>query len=707
MDDSTSLDYEFEGFRLDTALQVLVSPAGEALPLPSRAFATLRYLVERAGETVDKSVLMANVWPTTVVAENNLNQCILALRRVFGEAAGARRFILTIPGRGFRFVAPVRVVPRGHAAPQETAASLPAAPRGPLPAPRSWRGARWLAAAVLCAVLGLGLWLWLGHPQAVTDPAEYLQLTDVTDTAVAPVLSADGRMLAFIRNGSEFRGRGQVWIKTLPDGEPVQLTHADGELWAPVFSPDGTRVAYSEIDDRRGTWDTWTIPVDGRSEATKLLPNAQALTYIGAHEVLYSEFDVGQHLSVATSFDDRSAHRQVYSPEHERGMAHFSYLSPDRKSVLVAEMGPTGAFGPCRLVPFGGGGPGYEVGPPDSACRFAAWSPDGAWMYFSAIAPSGVHLWRQRFPHGVAQQITFGPSQEQTVFATPDGSLLTAIGMSHSELWLHDAQGERLLTNEGNAIAPWLSADARHAYFIEVHVAHSISLMRLDVASGRKETLFKGYSVFAFDVTPDERQTVFTTPGNRQTLIWAAPLDGHTPPRLLVFGGDEPAFGGGYIYYRRVEEHANYLHRIRPDGSGDSQLLPDPIIDFFGAAPDGKAVLVSRPAGDIIKDTWAIPIDSPGAARVINRANSPARWSSDGRTLYVELNVQDKVALRGSTLALPTGPDDLPLSTQMAADTKGPVIPYQVPYLAMGADPSVYVFVKSETRQNIYRIPLH
>src|SRR5580692_7821103 len=185
MDDSTSLDYEFEGFRLDTALQVLVSPAGEALPLPSRAFATLRYLVERAGETVDKSVLMANVWPTTVVAENNLNQCILALRRVFGEAAGARRFILTIPGRGFRFVAPVRVVPRGHAAPQETAASLPAAPRSPLPAPRSWRGARWLAAAVLCAVLGLGLWLWLGHPQAVTDPAEYLQLTDVTDTAVA------------------------------------------------------------------------------------------------------------------------------------------------------------------------------------------------------------------------------------------------------------------------------------------------------------------------------------------------------------------------------------------------------------------------------------------------------------------------------------------------------------------------------------------
>lgn len=88
MDETSSPDYEFAGFRLDTSVQRLVSPVGEPLPLPSRAFATLRYLVERAGEVVDKSTLMATVWPTTVVAENNLNQCILALRKVLGESAG-------------------------------------------------------------------------------------------------------------------------------------------------------------------------------------------------------------------------------------------------------------------------------------------------------------------------------------------------------------------------------------------------------------------------------------------------------------------------------------------------------------------------------------------------------------------------------------------------------------------------------------------
>ncbi len=715
MDDSTALDYEFGGFRLDTAMQVLYSSAGAAVPLPSRAFATLLYLVERAGETVDKSALTASVWPTTVVAENNLSQCILALRKSLGESAGERRFILTVPGRGFKFVAPVRVVPRGHAAAPAPAPPVPpsvaSVPSVAAMAPWPRRGTTlWLGAGLVIGALAAGLWLWRGHHQAVTDPAEYVPLTDVTDTAVAPVLSPDGRMLAFIRTGGSSPGKGQIWVKALPDGQPVQLTRADAELRAPTFSPDGSKVLYTAVDDQRGTWDTWSVPVDGKAAATKFLPDAQGLTYIGARDVQYSEYDVGQHLSVATSLDDRSSHRVIYSPAHERGMAHFSYLSPDRKSVLVVERGPSSAFDLCRVVPFSGDNSGYEVGPPDSACTSAAWSPNGEWMYFAATAPSGLHLWRLRFPHGVAQQITFGPNDEQTVFATSDGrSLLTAIGLTQYKLWLHDAKGERPLTNEGTAFAPWLSSDGRYIYFISARVGQGwVPLIRMEVATGKWEPLFpRNFNVFAYDISSDERQIVFITPGNRENLIWLAPLDRHAPPALLTHGGDEPAFGGGYIYYRRVEPHANYLHRMRLDGSGDMQVLPDPIIELFAVAPDGKAVVVTRPSADTLIDTWAVPIDSPSPARVINRAFSPSRWSKDGKILYVGLNVQQHVALTGTTVALPTGPDDLPLGTLLAADTKAPLIPYQGPYLAMGSDPSVYAFVKLETRENIYRIPLH
>src|ERR1700734_3427140 len=164
MDETSSPDYEFGGFRLDTSLQVLISPTGETLPLPSRAFATLRFLVERAGEIVDKSALMSMVWPKTIVAENNLNQCILALRKVLGETAGERRFILTVPGRGFKFIAPVTVIPHER--------FDPATGSPPPPAGSTAKSSRslWVAVAAVAlvtALSGVALSLWQGRNRPV------------------------------------------------------------------------------------------------------------------------------------------------------------------------------------------------------------------------------------------------------------------------------------------------------------------------------------------------------------------------------------------------------------------------------------------------------------------------------------------------------------------------------------------------------------
>ena len=100
---------EFEGFRVDLRAR-RVERAGEPVAVPSRAFDVLVVLMERAGEDVSKPELMASVWGETFVEENNLNQAISALRRVFGERRGEHRFIVTLPGLGYRFVAPVRRV---------------------------------------------------------------------------------------------------------------------------------------------------------------------------------------------------------------------------------------------------------------------------------------------------------------------------------------------------------------------------------------------------------------------------------------------------------------------------------------------------------------------------------------------------------------------------------------------------------------------
>jgi len=100
--------YEFGGFRLDPSRRLLFGRDGEAIALKPKVFDTLLHFVEHAGQLVNKEELMRAVWGDVVVEENSLNQHVSALRHVFDETPGENRFIVTIPGRGYRFVATVR-----------------------------------------------------------------------------------------------------------------------------------------------------------------------------------------------------------------------------------------------------------------------------------------------------------------------------------------------------------------------------------------------------------------------------------------------------------------------------------------------------------------------------------------------------------------------------------------------------------------------
>jgi TolB-like protein/DNA-binding winged helix-turn-helix (wHTH) protein len=116
--------YAFSGFRVDPWRRLLVGPDGDPILLKPKVFETLLYLVEHAGELCDKRALMEAVWPGLVVEENNLNQNVSTLRRVLGERPQEHRFIVTEPGRGYRFVATVSTLPGASVA---AANELPAA----------------------------------------------------------------------------------------------------------------------------------------------------------------------------------------------------------------------------------------------------------------------------------------------------------------------------------------------------------------------------------------------------------------------------------------------------------------------------------------------------------------------------------------------------------------------------------------------------
>ncbi len=99
--------YEFGDFRIDPGRRVLVR-LRDQIPLTPKVFDTLVLLVANHGQVLDKKHLMNTIWPDTAVEENNLNQNISTLRRVFGETRGENRYIATIPGKGYCFTAEVR-----------------------------------------------------------------------------------------------------------------------------------------------------------------------------------------------------------------------------------------------------------------------------------------------------------------------------------------------------------------------------------------------------------------------------------------------------------------------------------------------------------------------------------------------------------------------------------------------------------------------
>jgi DNA-binding winged helix-turn-helix (wHTH) protein/Flp pilus assembly protein TadD len=100
--------YEFGDFRVDSGRRILFRDADQ-VPLTPKVFDTLILLIANHGQVLDKKELMSAIWPDTAVEENNLNQNVSTLRRIFGETRGENRYIATVPGKGYCFTAEVRI----------------------------------------------------------------------------------------------------------------------------------------------------------------------------------------------------------------------------------------------------------------------------------------------------------------------------------------------------------------------------------------------------------------------------------------------------------------------------------------------------------------------------------------------------------------------------------------------------------------------
>jgi DNA-binding winged helix-turn-helix (wHTH) protein/Tol biopolymer transport system component len=706
-----------------------VRHGGEKVKLQERPFQILAALIERPGEVVARQEIQQKLWPTDTFVdfEHSINTAVKKLREALGDDAENPRFIETLPRRGYRLIAPVEIV--------EVAGPQVGTPPG---SAHEGNGQetdpqkRWPAATIggalvtLLAVASLAFFFLVPWRRTtIASRNAWMQLTHFPDSATSPALSPDGHMIAFIRGPETFVSAGQIYVKILPDGEPVQLTHDDSPKMAPVFSPDASRIAYTITTAAFG-WNTWVVPVLG-GQPQQLLPNAGALTWADRQHVVFSELGTGVHMGIATATESRAGERYVYLPADINGMAHRSWLSPDGKSILVSEMDDVG-WRPCRVLPFDGSTSGETAGPRAARCTYAGWSPDGRTMYFSADAGDGYHIWRQHFPGGMPEQMTFGATEEEGVAISPDGrTLVTSAGIRESTVWLHDSQGDRQISGEGFASVPGLgitgisarsifSPDGKRLFYLVSkqgsRAFRSGELWMTDLATGSTEVVLPGVSMTDFDIAPDGERVAFSAlDPEGDSHLWMASLDRRIPPKQLTLSvAQRPCFGrGGEVYFLLREGHQEFLYSVAPNQIAPRKTSHEPSDAFIRISPHG--------------DWWLLGYETEAFTARPTTGGPPVRicsfcsvgWGPVGKFLYIRFRKPGQIA-GGKTIviALPRGkelPMLPPAGLQSAEDVKGLNVVAEIDMagktdFAPGPDPSVYAYSRMTVQRNLFRIPL-
>jgi DNA-binding winged helix-turn-helix (wHTH) protein/tetratricopeptide (TPR) repeat protein len=197
--------YEFGPFRVDPAKETLLK-AGVAVPLTPKTFQILLVLVRHGKEIVTKDDLMKTVWPDTFVEETNLSRNIFMLRKALGETAQDHRYIVTVPGRGYRLAENVHLLPGQEFA---IAAATHSRVQIDVTETRPWK---WIAlAAVIVLALAAGLWRMLSHRPAVLSAKDTVVLADFANS------TGDAVFDETLRQGLSIQLRQSPYLSLISD----------------------------------------------------------------------------------------------------------------------------------------------------------------------------------------------------------------------------------------------------------------------------------------------------------------------------------------------------------------------------------------------------------------------------------------------------------------------------------------------------------
>jgi Tol biopolymer transport system component/DNA-binding winged helix-turn-helix (wHTH) protein len=602
--------YRFGPFEVDSGRRLLFQN-GQPLAITGKALDLLLFLLEERHRTVDKAELMDRVWPETAVEEGNLTQGISTVRKILGEKAGENRYIATVTGRGYQFVAPV-----------EQGATLATAPV------RDGISRRHVATLVALAVAGLGASFVATRLLPSYGPPTTILLTSLTGEETQPAFSPDGRQVAFVWAGES--GRNQdIYVTVVGTGSTLRLTTDPANDSSPVWSPDGRYIAFHR-DSTRPAY--FSIPSIGGAER-KVLEVEPGGKSIGRKAVWSPD---GRALIVSAR-PERNAPRQLLM---------FS-LDSREKRPLTSPRGPWGdedpVFSPdgrwlafvrgfVQLIVARADGSDERVLSTAPGIRGLAWTVDGKNIVYASFRSSGNNLWRIPLSGGAPEMI--GGVSGGVAFPTfsPDGrKLVYSESRVNANVWALPAGTD-------------LSQSAAEPFTKLIHSTRSQSSPQ---------------------ISPDGRRIVFVSDRSGSREIWICDSDGRNPRQLTSFGGPHvgtPRWSpdGASIVFDAIVSAAADIYVIASDGGALTNVTPHPSVDVTPSySRDGRWIYFSSNRTGM-SEIWRVPAPGGEAVQITRTGAAAPMQSYDGRFLYYSKFTEDpglyRVLLAGGpeTLVIPT-----------------------------------------------------
>lgn len=657
--------------------------ADQSHRLPRRLVDLLVCLAARPGETWSREALIGAVWSRKVVNDEVLSRAIAELRGLLGDDAREPRYIETLPKTGYRLLAEVRPMAAAAGAGQQPSSDATA--QAPIDTQRRLPPARilFLGLVVIAALVVSMRWQWLRSLPEAARPGEQGPLWSAADLAREvpfrsgphwawqPRHSADGRWLVYTVNDVE---QGAAWLEwAAADGSsPRRLQTGEGGPAAPVFSPDGARIAYTAWVEGQCTIRVIDLPAGaprdlvacGGSRSHPLdWPQPQRLLYTGKAAVgeAGAIWQVDPASGKTAALTRPAAADVLDSHPRQRADGALAFLrGPDGQRELWVK----DAEGERRLSPGAHRVPDLAWTQAQDALLVASDRDgfpalhhfsmvDGSWRLLGArgaatlsVAPDGTLLYERRrydanvwlYGEGEPRRLTDSTRYEAFAAWSPeaDGILYVSNRDGNGSVWMQRAEGElRLPLPEAEAwVRPqWLDAGRIVLTRYEAGGATRIEVFDLTTQRLREDDPLAGAG---FGALPLGRRSVLFGRGHGAREGMQLMIRHPRGDRPLPGAGGVAAFdsdGRWVAWIRRDDPRLFYLD-LQADSAPRS--LPQ------GAA----AVAWTVHAGDWIHadrdgDGWALwrqPLRGGKASRWLSLRSAPA----DGR---VELDAEGRRAL--------------------------------------------------------------